>query len=72
MGKYNEDSVAKSLMSNSDIRINKIGKVVELIDNSASLGNSTWGKIDFLTKYCGYTVCKVESFNKPKKKKKRK
>lgn len=31
------------------------------------LGNSSWGKIDYLTKYCGYTMVKVAEFPKVKK-----
>ena len=71
MGNYNEELVIKALSYNSDVRVNRVGKSIEINKNSSSLGNKTWGKIDYLTKYCGYTRCVVDSSNKLSKKSKK-
>lgn len=62
MGKYDEMSVVRALSKNPDVKITNRGnlKVVEVVKNSQWCGNTTWGKIDFLTKYCGYTQCFVD------------
>lgn len=60
--KYDEVSVVKALAKNPDVKITNRGnlKVVEVVKNSQWCGNGTWGKIDFLTKHCGYTQCFVD------------
>ena len=62
MGKYDEMSVVRALSKNPDVRIANHGnlKVVEVVKNSQYCGNATWGKIDFLTKYCGYVQCYID------------
>ena len=59
MGKYDEMSVVRALSKNPDVRITNRGnlKVVEVVKNSQYCGNATWGKIDYLTKYCNYVQC---------------
>lgn len=62
MRKYDEMSVVRALSKNPDVRITNRGnlKVVEVVKNGQNCGNTTWGKIDFLTKYCGYTQCYID------------
>lgn len=62
MGKYDEMSVVRTLSKNPDVKITNRGnlKVVEVVKNSQYCGNSTWGKIDFLTNHCSYTYCLIE------------
>jgi hypothetical protein len=72
MGNYSEELVIKALSYNSDVRVNRVGKSIEINKGVSSLGNKTWGKIDYLTKYCGYTRCIVDPSNKSNKKSKKK
>ena len=62
MGKYDEMSVVRALSKNPDVKITNRGnlKVVEVVKNSQYCGNGTWGKIDFLSKHCGYTYCSID------------
>lgn len=62
MGKYDEMSVVRALSKNPDVRINNHGKlkVIEVVKGSQYCGNATWGKIDYLTKYCGYVQCYID------------
>lgn len=78
--KHTEDEVLKSLQSKNDVRINPMnGEILILtdkvydpskdcyVDNKEKkhdLGNGSWGKLDYLTKYCGYVIIKVDSFHK--------
>lgn len=54
MGKYDETSVINALKSKNGIKVNVTAKTVKVSKN-ALIGNSTYGKIDFLCNYCGYT-----------------
>ena len=62
MGKYDEMSVVRALSKNPDVKITNRGnlKVVEVVKGSQYCGKSTWGKIDFLTRYCGYVQCFID------------
>ena len=62
MGKYDEMSVVRALSKNPDVKITNRGnlKVVEIVKGSQYCGNSTLGKIDFLTNHCGYTRCFID------------
>lgn len=62
MGKYDEMSVVRALGKNPDVKITNHGtlKVVEVVKGGQYCGNSTWGKIDFLTRYCGYVQCFID------------
>ena len=62
MGKYDEMSVVRALSKNPDVKITSHGtlKVVEVVKGSQYCGNATWGKIDFLTKHCGYVQCFID------------
>jgi hypothetical protein len=61
--KHTEDEVLKSLSKKHDVKINRITKEIYILNGKSSkpqfqksddLGNSSWGKIDYLTKHCGY------------------
>lgn len=54
MGKYDEVTVVRELTKNPAVTIN--GKKISIVKNTNLIGNSFWGRIDFLTKYCGYTM----------------
>lgn len=58
MKNYDEMSVVRALSKNPDVRITNVSKnkFVEVVRNGQNCGNNTWGKIDFLTKYCGYIL----------------
>lgn len=58
MRKYDEVTVVRELGKNPAITI--IGKKVSVVKNTTLVGNSFWGRIDFLTKYCGYTIEQVD------------
>lgn len=64
MGKYDEVNVVRVLNENPDIRVSN--KVVEIKKDATNIGNSTHGKIDFLTKYCGYSLVIVNNIGKQK------
>ncbi len=64
MGKYDEVNVVRVLNENPDIRVSN--KVVEIKKDATNIGNSTHGKIDFLTKYCGYSLAIVNNIGKQK------
>lgn len=58
MGKYDEAVVVKELGRNLAVTFN--GKTISVVKNTSLIGNSFWGRIDFLTKYCGYTLVQVD------------
>ena len=58
MGKYDEAVVVKELGRNPAVTFN--GKTISVVKNTSLIGNSFWGRIDFLTKYCGYTLVQVD------------
>lgn len=58
MGKYDEAVVVKELGRNPAVTFN--GKTISIVKNTSLIGNSFWGRIDFLTKYCGYTLVQVD------------
>ena len=58
MGKYDEVTVVRELCKNPAVTIND--KVISVIKDTNLIGNSFWGRIDFLNKYCGYTLIQVD------------
>ncbi len=59
MANYDEAKAVRILKKNKGIHIN--GTTIEVLINSASVGNGSWGKIDYLSHYCGYTVIMTKS-----------
>lgn len=67
--KHTEDEVLKALSKKSDCRIK--GKDIFVLNGKSQkaqfipkhdLGNGSWGKIDYLTNYCGYRQMFVSEF----------
>ena len=54
MRNYDEVSVVSSLMKKSTISIDRGNKTITILKDSTELGNGSWGKIDFLVRYCKY------------------
>ena len=52
MANYTEQSALNALKRINGINIDNNNKIIKIGRGVA--GNSTWSKIDFLTKYCGY------------------
>lgn len=81
---YTIDEACAGLSKKNDVRIN--GSVIEIltdkittkegnvIDNPKKrndIGNGSWGKIDYLTKYCGFVLIRVDSHREDKRKNKK-
>ena len=68
--KHKMDEVLKSLHRKKDLSIDSQGNVIYLLKEPKNndLGNSSWGKIDFLKKYCGYNIIEVDQLPNEKKK----
>ena len=62
MGTYDEVTMINSL-KHKGIRIDSVTKTIK-INPDAIYGNGTWGKIDGLTKYHGYTCIKDRNIGK--------
>ncbi len=60
--KYDEVSVVRSLSKKNGININRVTKSISVQKDNTDVGNGSWGKIDFLTHYCGYTVMITSEF----------
>lgn len=67
MNKYNEVDAIKALNKKNGISINKVGKAITIDKTNNNLGNSSWGKIDYLTKVHGYVVIFTTELGKKKK-----
>lgn len=63
MKHYDEGTVVRILTKNPaiDITYSKDMNVVSVVKNATTIGNGTWGKIDFLIKHCGYTLSFVDA-----------
>lgn len=63
--KHNLDEVLRDLRKKKDVQITGIQiQVIKGKKADNDLGNKSWGKIDFLTKYCGYKLTYVSEFVK--------
>jgi hypothetical protein len=63
--KHSVDEVLEALKKKKDCKINSQEKIISVLQNKAhgktnDLGNKSWGKIDFLVNYCGYTLLKCD------------
>ena len=66
--RHNEIKVLQSLERKKDLRI--YGTEIQILTGKSGgdtkhndLGNGSWGKIDYLIKYCGYRKAMVNKFN---------
>ena len=66
MKNYDEAICVKVLNKKSDCEVSN--GVINVLIGATSLGNSSWGKIDFLTKHCGYRQIFVRELPKLTKK----
>ena len=66
MKNYDEAICVKALNKKSDCEVS--GNVINVLIGATSLGNGSWGKIDFLTKHCGYRQIFVKELPKLTKK----
>lgn len=55
MAKHDEVKVLRSLGRNKEVSVNTVNKTVTVNRDAQTVGNGTWGKIDYLVHYCGYT-----------------
>lgn len=62
MGTYDETSIINGL-KRKGIRVDSVTKTIK-INPDAIYGNGTWGKIDGLIKYYGYTCIKDRNIGK--------
>ena len=74
--KHKLEEVLRTLSIKNDCKIkgltieiltNKIYSKNGITDNPKKkndLGNGSWGKIDFLTNYCGFSISKVSDFSR--------
>lgn len=62
MKHYDEGTIVRILTKNPaiDITYSKDMNVISVVKNATTVGNGTWGKIDFLIKHCGYTLTFVD------------
>ena len=58
---HDEAKCVRSLSKKKSIRIN--GNCIEVLKDATDVGNGSWGKIDFLTKYCNYVCIFVLKLN---------
>lgn len=70
MNKYNENKVIRDLSKNNNVRINHVDKTIQVVRNSNTVGNKSWGKIDYLTKLHGYILLFVDNITSKIKSKK--
>lgn len=74
---YDEVSVIAKLGKKRSVRVDRAQKVIYVERDNSEVGNGSWGKIDYLVHYCGYTqlwvakkepkVNAVKDDEKPKK-----
>lgn len=66
MKNYDEAICVKALNKKSDCEVS--GRIIYVLIGATSLGNGSWGKIDFLTKHCRYRQIFVKELPKLTKK----
>ena len=54
MKNYDEASVVRALNKKQGCSVSSVNKVITIDKSADSLGNNSWGKIDFLVNYCKY------------------
>lgn len=64
---YDEASVIRSITKKADISIDYVNKIVQVKKDSNEVGNGTWGKIDYLCHYCGYSYIISKIINNNRK-----
>lgn len=57
--KYTAAYVAAILNRNPNIYVDPMRNTIEIVRDADTIGNHSWGKIDYLVNYCNYVVIKV-------------
>lgn len=52
MKNYDEATCVKEL--NKKVSCEIVGSIINVLIGATDLGNGSWGKVDFLRRYCGY------------------
>lgn len=65
---YDEASCVRSLSRKNSCQISMSGnqRIIE-VEKDGDLGNGSWGKIDYLIHYCGYSVITVPFIRRGKR-----
>lgn len=61
---YTADYVINILNRNPSIYVDPIRQIIKIVRGADTIGNRSWGKIDFLVHYCNYVVVKVDKIVK--------
>lgn len=64
---YDEASVIRSITKKADVSVDYVNKIVQVKKDSNEVGNGTWGKIDYLCHYCGYSYIISKTINSNRK-----
>lgn len=56
---YTADYVINILNRNPNVYVDPIHQTIEIARDADTIGNHSWGKIDYLVHYCNYVVIKV-------------
>lgn len=66
MKNYDEATCVKELNKKASCEV--VGSVINVLIGATDLGNGSWGKVDFLRRYCGYRQIFVKELPKLTKK----
>lgn len=64
---YDEASVIRSIIKKADVSVDYVNKIIQVKKDSNEVGNGTWGKIDYLCHYCGYSYIIFKTINSNRK-----
>lgn len=64
---YDEASVIRSITKKADVSVDYVNKIIQVKKDSNEVGNDTWGKIDYLCHYCGYSYIISKTINSNRK-----
>ena len=59
MRNYDETKCVNAINRKPSVQVTLADKLIEVVKESPDVGNSTWGKIDYLCNYCGYRYIMV-------------
>lgn len=62
MKNYDEATCIRELNKKTSCEI--VGSVINVLIGATDLGNGSWGKVDFLRRYCGYRQIFVKELPK--------
>lgn len=66
MKNYDEATCVRELNKKASCEV--VGSVINVLIGATDLGNGSWGKVDFLRRYCGYRQIFVKELPKLTKK----